>query len=126
MAEAISLNDDNKKTSNYLILSLKTEFALGGSIALLETRRTLSGDGDETRNITFHIAKYNAKRAKIKADRIAFLAEQTKIKPPKKSKLDKAINLSKKLDNMIASSTTTKAILDTTTRLLKLYNSTRM
>jgi hypothetical protein len=126
MATRVSFNETSaKQKSNYLVLSLRAEIALGESIALLETRRTLTGDGDETRNITFQIAVHEAERVKIKAERIAFLAEQMKINPPKKSQVDKVISLATKLDEMIAAQVKTRAILNATTSVLELVASTR-
>lgn len=125
MADPVTIDEARStQKSNYLVLSLRAEFALGESIALLDTRRTLTGDGDETRDITFRIALFEAERAKIKAERIAFLQEGSTIKPPKKTLVDKVRNLAAELDEMIAANVTTKAILSVTSSVMALFNST--
>ena len=113
-----------EQKSNYLVTSLKAEFATSEAIALLKTKRTFTGDENESRDITVKIAHYQAERAKIQAERVAFLAEQTGIKPPEDPQVNKIIELAKALDAMTANATTTKTIVNTASNVIVIWSDT--
>jgi hypothetical protein len=126
MAEPVNVgNASEKQKSNYLEVSLKLEFAINKTIALLKTRKTVHADAEESQLIDIKIGDLEAKRAKIVADRFAFLAEQREIKPPSDSDVAKVTAIVATLDSLVAGETTANALIDLGTDILNIYNKTR-
>ena len=95
-------------------------------IVLLKAKQAFTGDPNETRFITVEIAKLEAERAMIASQRLAFLAEQTAIRPPSQGQVDKVIQLAKNLDEMTANATAAQGIVTAATDAINTWAATQV
>ena len=107
-----------EEQANYLTTGLNLDKVLGDSIALLNARKVLYADAEETRLITAQVGQLEAEQTKAYAEILAFLAKGLTINPPGPTQVADMEARSKSLDGMIASSTTTTAILTLTAAAL--------
>lgn len=126
MSEPIKNEKANSdQRSNYLILSLRAENAIIEAIGLLKTVRTLHADENESRVITVQIADLEAKRTKIHADRLAFIAEELSIRPPTSHDVDTITQLAKEVDKFIVNANIASDVIEATTKIVNMWAKTQ-
>ena len=123
MAEARLKNDKDK--GNYLELSFISQGALGEEIAKLKSYKRHHATAAESAQIIAEIADREAEIAKIRAERLAYLAEQRKIVPPTKEDMKKAIKRAKEIDEMIVSAQMLNALLAASADIVEIMAKTR-
>lgn len=116
---------DPQDKGDYLELSFIAEEAIGDEIAQLKSYKRHHANAVESAKINSNIADLEADRAKIRADRLAFLAEQRKIVPPTKNDFQKAIMRAKEIDEMIVKEGTLNALLEAGADIIKIMANTR-
>jgi hypothetical protein len=108
----------------YLELAGTTISGLSDALALLRARDVLA-TGDERRLITVELADIKAERAKVRAEMLAFLANEITVRPPTDAEVAQAKALATDLENLAAESTRAEAVVDLATRLFELWQKTR-
>lgn len=108
----------------YLDMALTTETALSDAILLLENRKTITANPNETRQITVELADLRAKVAKVRAEMIAFQSGNARINPPSADDVEAVKSLARQLDEMTANSVLASTVLTVTTDLIKRFNAT--
>ena len=114
-----------EEQANYLTAGLNLDKVLGDAITLLNTRKVLFANAEETRLITAQVGQLEAEKSKAFAEVLAFLAETLSVNPPTSAQVTDMETRSKSLDQMTANSVTTAAILALTTAALADWQTTR-
>ncbi len=125
MANPVKINDANsKQVANYLRVSLNGEAAIEDSIALAAALKVLTPDRHEKLSLNKMIAELEINRARVSAERLAFLNELNAIKPPTKSDVKKMVALARTIDEQTANNIKVSAILSSATAVVNLWEQT--
>lgn len=117
-------NASESERARFLDVALTTETALSDAILLLENRKVITADPNETRRITVELADLRARVAKVRAEIIAFQSGNARINPPSATDLETVKSLARQLDEMTANSVSASTVLAVTTDLVKRFNAT--
>lgn len=110
--------------ARYLELTGATLAGLDDAIALLRARDVFA-TGDERRLITVELAELEAQRAKVRAEMVAFIANEVTVRPPSEEEVATAKELAAELEAMAAAATAAREIVGLATELLETWRTTQ-
>ncbi|UCF67763.1 MAG: hypothetical protein JSV80_00200 [Acidobacteriota bacterium] len=104
----------------YIETSLRAEAGIEEAIGLLRVRKLQYASAEESALINVRIPQLEARLAKLRADRIAFLAGYKSIKPPTAADVARAKQLVGQLEALVAQTAKTRAVIAIASRLVRL------
>lgn len=107
----------------FIDFSSEVEYGLYKAINLL-TERKITAPIDEVRVIVPEIAELEANLARVRANRLAYLAKTDTFTAPDRDAIDASAQLVAGLDAMTAESVVAGTILSSASNLMQLYNAT--
>jgi len=116
---------DAKEFARYLSAQFHTQNGIEEALALLRTRRKLTGDPEERRAIDVELGALQEESHRISDERTAFMAENLAVVPPGGELLENLKGIADRLDKMVASSVTASVIIKASTDILNNWKKTR-
>jgi hypothetical protein len=126
MPQAVTAKSDASADERlaYLEQLSQTMMGLQSANQALIARRAIAGS-DETRRIDIQVSVNNSDWAKASAAMTLYFTEDVQFKPPTPDELQTIEAVVKSLDGLIAAATRVDAVIASTTKLVKAFNTSQ-